>query len=289
MSSGRACGVALAYARGELQFIGEWVDYHLTLGLSQLFVGVHVNEDLVPAARHLTVKRPYAAMYEVGRSEAEVVADFLDVLEPFGDRVATYLLHREYSAEPDGYIATQERFYNAILGGRRSEFEWIAPFDIDEYLVPQPPYPSITAALDAVPTDVAGVVMEQVIATPRWDDDRRPHRGPLIVPELRRCSEVVPFGHGLKMFARCRAAASLGLHEHQLVAGSVVLGDRRLLQYHFRGFPEQTEETPYRTPVERLEFDLVDRRPWELLEDARRRADGPPGPERDDPAGRDEP
>ena len=288
MSSGRACGVALAYARGEVRFIGEWLDYHLALGLSHLFVAMHVNEDLGPAARHLTVKRPFAAMYEVGRSEADVVADFLDAVEPFRDRVTTYLLHREYSAEPDGHIATQGRFYNAILGERRHEFEWIAPFDIDEYLVPQPPYGSITAALDAVLADVGGVVMEQVIANPRWDDDRRPRLDPLVVPDLRRCSEIVGFGHGHKTFARCRAVASLGLHSHQLVAGSELLADRRLLQYHFRGFPEQTEETPYRTPVERLEFDLVDPRPWELLEQARARAAATPGPDRD-PAGDREP
>ena len=123
------------------------------------------------------------------------------------------------------------------------------PFDIDEYLVPQPPFGSITAALDEVPARFGVLQMEQVVATPRWGEDRRPRRDRLIVPGLRRCSAVVPYDHGVKTFARSAAAASLGLHGHQLVAGFEILADRRLLQYHFRGFPEQTEQTEYRTPI----------------------------------------
>jgi len=267
--SSRVCGVALAYPRGELRFIGEWLDYHLTLGISHLFVAAHLNEDLVPPDRHLTIKRPYPAMYEEGRTEAEVLADFFGVVEPFRPRVTTYLLHRDYSTEPSGHLAAQLQLYNAVLAEQGDAFEWIAPFDIDEYLVPQPPFGSVTAALDEVPAGFGAVVMEQVIANPRWDADHRPRRDRLIVPGLRRCSEVVPFHHGVKTFARCAAAASLGVHDHQLVAGFEVLADRRLLQYHFRGFPEQTEDTEYRTPLDRQEFDLVDPRPWELLERAR--------------------
>jgi len=278
MSSGRTCAVALAYARGEVEFIGEWLDYHLTLGISHVFLGIHVNEDLAPVERHLTSRRPYPAMYQAGRTEADVVEEFLGTVAGFGSRVTAYLLHRDFFPVPEGHTVTQLRLYNEVLAEQRHDFEWIAPFDIDEYLVPQPPFGSITAALDAVPEHLEAVMMEQVIAEERWDAERRPRSGPLITPEVRRCSQVVGARHGIKTFVRCRAAASLGIHGHELVAGGMNLADRRLLVYHFHGFPGTADVQQYRVPVEREELDWADSRPWEVLEHARQAANRPSGP-----------
>lgn len=271
MTGQRIGAVAIAYPRGELPFLGEWLEYHLTLGVSHVFLALHVNEDLVPTNQYLPVKRPYPPMYELDLTEADVLRATFAEIRPFKRHVTTYLLHRRGLQEFLGPVHTQARFYNEVLAQQRTSFDWIAPFDVDEYLVPQPPFESIPAALASYPPDVGAVEMEQVIVTPRWDEERRPRPRPLLVPDLARCSKVVPARHGMKTIARARATTSLHVHTHQLVEGSKVGSDQRILTYHLRGFPAQTEiEWGYRLPIEHQEYDLLDDRPWRLLHDAPR-------------------
>jgi hypothetical protein len=90
---------------------------------------------------------------------------------------------------------------------------------------------------------------------------------------LRRFSEVLPLGHGVKTYVRTAATASLSIHHQQLVLGAKQLADRRILRYHFRGFPALVDQEPYRLPIEHQVFDLVDPRLWRLREQARREAD----------------
>jgi hypothetical protein len=48
-----------------------------------------------------------------------------------------------------------------------------------------------------------------------------------------------------------------------------VLEDRRLLSYHFRGFPDDTEvATGHVLPIENQVFDATDGRPWTLRQQA---------------------
>jgi len=136
-----------------------------------------------------------------------------------------------------------------------------------------------------VPEHYAAVMVEQVITEERWDAEHRPRPGPLIVPEVLRCSQVVAAMHGITTFVRCRAAAALGIHWHQLVAGAMNLAERRLLVYHVHGFPGTADDQQYRVPVDREEFDLADSRPW----DARREASRPAGTDQKAAAGRARP
>ena len=112
----------------------------------------------------------------------------------------------------------------------------------------------------------------------------------------RACAAALAYARGevrfiseWKTFERCRAAASLRIHSHQLVADAETLADRGILQYHFRGFPEQIEETPYRLPIERQALDLVDARPWQLLQPARHDPGEPTEPSVDHAVPRDDP
>lgn len=277
----RLCTAALAYPRGELPFIEEWLEYHLALGVEHVFLALHVNEDLLAPHKYLTVRRPYPGMYKLEGTEADVVGEFLAAVRPFSDHVTTYLLHRVYEAEPHGHRAAQRHLYNSVLAMHRDTYDWICPHDIDEYLVPQAPFETLGDALADCPDRYAAVVAEQVIVRPRWDgDDRRPRPAPLIVPDLPRCSEIVPSDqahHGVKTFVRCHAATALDLHLPYLVAGAQALVDRRILQYHFHGFPADTEAPPARVvPIEHQVFDTTDDRPWRLLQALRSGQDQEP-------------
>ncbi|HEV2310465.1 MAG TPA: glycosyltransferase family 2 protein [Acidimicrobiia bacterium] len=259
-----ACTIALMYLRAEMPFVAEWLDYHLRLGVDHVFLGLHVTEDLVDPSRYLVKKRPYAELYDVDSTEAELLERLFALLRPFAGRVSPYVVLR---TDPD-WVPAQRRFYNAVFGLHRHEFDWVCPHDIDEYLVPQGEFRTITAALADCPDVYDAVVMEQVVVEPRWDDQRRPRPAPLLVPALRRCAEVVPMPHSVKTFTRCRAAAGLDVHEPELLAGRLAVADRRLLTYHLRGFPEHLpENNASRLPVERQVYDMTDDRPFALLLD----------------------
>jgi hypothetical protein len=267
----RICTTALAYPRGELPFIAEWLEYHLALGVDHVFLGLHFNEDLIDPHNYLTESRPFPEMYDLAGTEADVVDRFLAEIRPFRSHVTSYLLHR-LASEPAGHREEQQRhLYNSVLGMQREAYDWICPHDIDEYIVPQEPYETIPAALAECPDRYSAIVMEQTIVRPRWDETRHPRPAPLIVPDLPRCAEIVPLYHGIKTFARCRAAASLDIHAPGLLADCHALADRRLLHYHFHGFPADTDAPPARVvPIDHQVFDVVDDRPWRL----RRRALG---------------
>jgi hypothetical protein len=277
----RLCTVALAYPRGELPFIAEWLEYHLALGVDHIFLGLHVNEDLVDPSHYLTRTRPFPNMYDLRGTEAEVVNSFFAAVRPFLPHVTTYLLHR-FASEPAEHREDQQRrLYNSVLGMQRETYDWICPHDIDEYIVPQPPFETISDALAECPERYAAIVMEQVVVRARWDAARRPRRPPLLVADLPRCSEIVSMNqqyHGVKTFVRCRAASSLDIHLPALADGSCTLADRRLLHYHFRGFPAETEAPPAREiSIEDQVLDTADDRPWRLRRQALRSAGGPSG------------
>ena len=237
-----------------------------------MFLGLHVNEDLLAPHNYLTVRRPYPGMYQLDGTEADVVHEFFAATRPFAPHLTTYLLHRSFAAEPHGHRAAQRHLYNSVLGMQRSSYDWLCPHDVDEYLVPQAPFERIDDALAECPERYSAIVMEQVIVRPRWGPDRRPRPPPLLVPDLPTCSEIVPMDHehhGVKTFVRTDAATSLDLHVPEVVAGAQALADRRLLQYHFHGFPADTEVEPVREiPIERQVFDTTDDRPWRLLHQA---------------------
>ena len=269
----RVCTVALAYPRGELPFIEEWLDYHLALGVDHIFLGLHVNEDLLAPQKYLTVRRPYPDMYDLGGTEADVVERFFAAVRPFLQHVTVYLLHRVFESEPEGHRDAQRHLYNSVLGMQRHAYDWICPHDIDEYIVPQDPFDTIPAALADCPDRYSAVVMDQAIVQPRWDETRHPRPAPLIVPDLPRCSELVDIDdvhHGVKTFVRCKAATDLDIHIPGVIAGTRGLIDRRLLHYHFHGFTDDTEAPPVReVAIKNKVFDLTDARPWRLLQQAR--------------------
>jgi len=264
----RACTIALMYLRGETPFVAEWLDYHLRLGVDHVFLGLHVTEDLVDPSRYLVSTRPYAELYDVESTEAALLERLFALLRPFADRVTPYVVQRTVVHRTDAdWVPAQRRFYNAVFGLHRDDYDWVCPHDIDEYLVPQGAFRTITAALADCPDVYDAVAMEQVVVEPRWDAHRRPRPAPLLVPTLRRGAEVVPRLHGVKTFTRCRAAAGMGVHRPELVAGALTLADERLLTYHLRGFPEALPEVGSdRLPVEHQVFDRTDARRWALLQ-----------------------
>ena len=267
-----ACTIALMYVRGEMPFIAEWLDYHLRLGVDHVFLGFHVSEDLVDPSSYLVSTRPYAELYDVDSTEAALLQRLFVLLRPFGKRVTPYVIQRRAG----DWTPTQRRFYNAVFGLHRDDYDWVCPHDIDEYIVPQGEFQTITAALADCPDVYDAVAMEQVVVEPRWDAERRPRSAPLLVPTLRRGAEVVPRLQGVKTFTRCRAAAGLGVHWPELVAGALTLIDERLLTYHLRGYPELLPEVGSdRLPIERQVYDVTDDRPWAVLQDRPPLADDP--------------
>ena len=52
---GFLCSAALAYPRAELPFIAEWLDYHLSLGVDQVFYPAEKSARLQIAESYLTL------------------------------------------------------------------------------------------------------------------------------------------------------------------------------------------------------------------------------------------
>jgi hypothetical protein len=259
------CSAAFAYCRLELPFIAEWTDYHLSLGVDHIFLGLHINDEYQTPEAFLPAKRPFPSLYVLDGSEGDVVAEFLDQLRPFRNRL-TFRLHRRTAFGLFTECQAQEEHYNRVLALHREDFEWIAVHDIDEFLVPTE-HQSLAEALSIHGDDVAALRMRQIICEARWTDDRKPRQHPVLSLH-RRHGATLPLPHGFKSISRMSLTRHLGLH------GSSVYGteacDDSILNYHFRGFPSATEiDTGYRLPVEREEFDTVDSRPFQLLIRAR--------------------
>lgn len=256
----KLCSAALAYPRMELPFIGEWLDYHLSLGVEHVFLGLHLNEEFQPRESLIPGKRPFPSLYQLDASEGDVLTEFAQAVIPFKKRITTWLFPRRNS-EVHGECGEQCDLYRRVMEGYSSDIGWLAVHDIDEFLVPSQ-QATLTAIIDGQNDEVAGIRMRQVVCEARWTDDRVPRSEPVLSLK-RRIAIPMPASHGAKMITRLAAAKEIGVH------GSIVEGcirdDDSLLVYHYRGIPSRTEVTGYRLPVPVEDFDTTDDRPWELL------------------------
>lgn len=264
---GFLCSAAFAYPRMEVPFIAEWADYHLSLGVEHIFLGINLADEYQPLESLLPAKRPFPSLYILDRSEGDVMADFVDRLRPFRDRL-TYRLHRRSGHGIHSHCTEQVAHYNRVLGLHRQDYEWVAVHDIDEFLVPVL-HDCLPDVLRSQHDDVCAVQMRQVVCEARWNERREPRQEPVLSLQ-RRLREPVPLPHGHKTITRMASARALDIHD-SAVYGRVACEDS-ILNYHYRGFPSVTEiDSGYRLPVEREEFDAVDSRPAALLLQAKRK------------------
>lgn len=266
---GTLCAAALAYPRAELPFIAEWLDYHLALGVGHVFLGIHLNEEFRPPGFLMPAKRPYPAMYRLEGTEGDVLADFLDRIAPFRNRVTTLLFRRD-----DWRLRTQNgaqlALYRHARDRARDHFRWIAIHDIDEFLVPTTSH-DLPSALERIDDGISAVVMRQVICEARWNGDFTPSDTP-VLSRHRRLSRIIPGTHGQKTISRLAKTRHLYIH-HSMVEGET-LRNESILLYHFRGFPKHTEiDIGHHLPVDTDEFDLTDDLPQRLHDAAKRRHD----------------
>lgn len=251
---------SLAYPRMELPFIAEWLDYHLSLGVEHVFLGLHLNEEFSPRETLLPAKRPFPSLYRLDESEGDVLAEFMLATEPFRKRITTWLFPRRNS-DVHGECGCQCDLYRRILEAHASDIEWLAVHDIDEFLVPAK-HRTLTDVLDGLEDSVAGIRMRQVVCEARWTDERIPRTEPVLSLH-RRIGQPMPPSHGSKMISRLGAAREIGIHGS--VVDGEICGDDSVFSYHYRGNPGETEVTGYRLPVESEEFDMIDTRPMDLL------------------------
>ncbi len=255
------CSCTLAYPRLEMHFIAEWIEYHLALGISRIFLGIHINDEFQSREQLMPAKRPYPSMYELEDTEGDVLSEFHRRISPYRKSLKTFL-YRRHARGINEEGMTQTAFYRDVLERFRHDYRWIAVHDVDEFLVPQG-HDMLTEALREIPPEVAALQLRQVICEERWTPERKPLTEP-VLSRYRRVREPVAYGHGSKTITRMEAARELHVH-HSVVDGSVSR-DHSLLLYHYRGFPSRTEvPTGYRLPVTREEFDLLDDRPQALL------------------------
>ena len=98
-----------ALFRDEARFLKEWIEYYLMLGVEHFYLLNHMSKD-----------NPEA------------------VLQPYIDRGLVTLTHdkRDPKKNPSVYYTIQNGHYDDILKKTADTVEWLACFDIDEYLVP---------------------------------------------------------------------------------------------------------------------------------------------------------
>lgn len=264
----KICSVALAYPRFELDFIAEWVDYHLAIGVDRIFLGLHVNEENVVREHLIPPKRPYPRMYHLEGSEGDILSEFHHRIEPFRARVKTFLFRRDDNRY-HLHCEQQKELYQLVLDRYRNDFDWVAVHDIDEFIVPVRK-PDLKSALLEYGPEVGAARMLQVICEPRWNEVFEPVSEP-VLSRHRRMKGVVPHCHGCKTISRFSHTSKLDIHT-SIVSGAVVQDDAIRI-YHYRGFPGKTEiNTGYVLPVEREEFDEIDNRPQALLAQAKAEA-----------------
>ena len=255
------CSAALAYPRAELPFIAEWLDYHLSLGVDHIFLGIHLNEEFRSPEFLMPAKRPFPAMYRLEGTEGDTLLEFHAEIAPFRNRLTTLLFRRD-DHRLRTHNGAQFDLYRHVRDRHRCNFEWVAVHDIDEFLVPRE-HDDLKSALRSLPDEVSALRMRQVICESRWHDDHKPVNAP-VLSRHRRLSEVIPASHGAKTISRLSRVKQLYIH-HSLVDGPVTCNDS-ILHYHFRGFPSKTEiDTGHRLPVGSEDFDTLDDLPARLL------------------------
>lgn len=103
----------IAIAKCEEPYIKEWIDYHLDKGFSNIIIAD--NDDTLVLA-------PYA-------SDRVIIEDYT------------------------GVEGVQPKAYNQLFAKYRKDYDWIAFFDIDEFLVIEDGR-SVTEFIDSLPQDV---------------------------------------------------------------------------------------------------------------------------------------
>ena len=141
-----------AIAKDELQYLSEWIAYYLVLGFDQVVV------------------------YDNGSSDG--TSEYLAKLSDRG------LVRHVMWPSHEG-VSPQRSAYKHAIETLRSEFEFVAFFDLDEFLV-VPNYDA-RSYLNSVPSNVAAIAVNQLVFGSAGQELNDPE---LVVARFTKCCEA---------------------------------------------------------------------------------------------------
>jgi len=182
-----------AIFQNEARFLKEWIEYYLMLGVEHFYLCNHKSQD-----------------------------NCQEVLQPYVDRGLVTLVQstRDTQNTECGHVANQLGYYNTILEEVRDQVEWLALFDLDEFLVPMQDadmvqllerYPNFaavsfnwilygTGGVQRVPSDALMIdvlhkraktaeITTKSIVRPRYVKEMRCPHVPQLLPGFMKCNE----------------------------------------------------------------------------------------------------
>ena len=168
---------SIACPRIEVDFVEHWIQHHLNLGISKLYIynlGVDLFYDSKPESikkgdnvERVAAKRKH--MDVDTRTTAEIETLWNSILAKYPDVIETKPNLSSYTRNRGSYDTIQ-RILNTSENEKyiKAGVDWMVNTDIDEYLCGDLKF------LESLPKDTAHVQLSQKVYADRWDDKGYP-------------------------------------------------------------------------------------------------------------------